>query len=131
MFVEVIIALMLLSITATALLNLQANVLNQVWRENENLRHLWQLQNQFSEPEKQSIILAKDPQSRVLEQPNIYGFQTLKYAVLPLNQKSELYGKFPDLYMLQSSGVWLDRGQPVTEMLASFIHLPPKVEERK
>lgn len=129
MLIEVVLAITLLAISAIPLLNLQANLLKNVWRQQDEIDRLWILQNLFFTPEIQKITRSSYTQTRSFEQKNTAYFNDLKYECLPINSKSELANHFSDLYLTRSSGSWSGVGGDYEDRVISFVYIAPVIEK--
>ena len=131
MLIEVMVAVMLLAIISIALLNLQSNLVNRVWREQQNSEHLILLQNVFYNPQMQSIAATNYDQERAIKQSNSFDFKNLDYELLPLNSKSELFSKYQNIYVQKSSGSWQGTGRDLQDELISLIGILPENSNQK
>ena len=125
MFIEVVITIAILGLAATALLNLQANVLSNVWQEHGYLEHIFKMQNLFFDPATQKLIAVDYPQVRALEQRDTANFVELKYEILPISSKSELYGRFANLQVVRSTGSWRGVYRNYTDSLVGLVYIAP------
>jgi len=117
--------LVLLSISAVMLLNLQGTIIRLINKQSGLFRHTLMLQNQFFEPDKQ-VIKQGVSQNRVIEKTDVPEFIWLKYAVAPPSEKSGLSGISEHIYILQSSGAWRGLGRDPQELaLTSIVYLQP------
>ena len=131
MLIEVILAITLLGIAAVPLLNLQANLLKNVWREQDDMDRIWILQNLFFTPEIQKFTRSGYTQARYFEQKNTASFHELKYECVPINSKSALANQFPDLYVTRSGGSWNGVGGDYEDRVISFVYIAPVSEKSK
>lgn len=129
MLIEVVLAITLLGIAAVPLLNLQTNLIHQVWREHDHLDRLWILKNLFSMPEIQKFTASGYTQRRYFEQKNAVNFNEMQYECVPINSQSELASHFPDLYVARSSGRWQGLGGEYDERIISFVYIAPVSEK--
>lgn len=129
MLIEVILAVTLLGIAAIPLLNLQANLINYVWREHDFLDRIWMLQNLFAKPEIKKITFSGYAQKRFFEDKNAANFNEMKYECKPVDTRSELAEYFADLYVERSSGSWQGLGGQYTDSMTSFVYIAPVKEK--
>ena len=137
MFIEVVMAITIMSISITALINLQANIINKVWQEHGYLEHLFKMQTLFWSPELSKLINSGYEGVRFFEQKNTTSFNELKYLVEPVKAKSDVFAKFPDLYLMNATGSWNGAGMNYanhTDSLLSLVYIAPVLkseEDRK
>lgn len=131
MLIEVILAITLLGIAAVPLLNLQANLIKNVWREQDEMDHLCILQNLFFMPQIQKFTRFGYTQARSFEQKNTANFHELKYECVPIHSKSELASHFPDLYVTRSSGTWQGVGGDYADHVISLVYIAPVNDQAK
>lgn len=137
MFIEVVMAITIMSVSITALLNLQANIINRVWQEHGYLEHIFKMQTLFWSPELKKLVNSGYEGVRVFEQKSTTSFNELKYLVEPVNSKSELFAKFPNLYLMNATGSWNGVGNNYanhTDNLISLVYIAPVLkseEDRK
>jgi hypothetical protein len=129
MLIEVMIAITIMSISIAALFNLQANVLDGVWRENSRVERIFKLRNLFFDPQYQTLIAPEYQKAREFEEQNTRFFTNLKYEVRPVDSKSDLFRRFPNIYLVQASGSWSGINLSYEEQLVGFVHILPAEEQ--
>ena len=132
MLIEVILAVAILGIASVPLLNLQANIMNQVWQEQDYINHLYQLKNLFFMPEVQKAMIAGQENLHIFTQTDAPGFIELKCECVLPDSKSELAGKFADLYLMRSHGTWPGfSNQDSQEDLVTLLYIAPNEQIAK
>lgn len=126
MFMEVVIAVAILGIMSMAIFNLQSTILKQVWYESSAMERVLILRNYFFSTQGQSILQPKISGERQIVLKEIDQFSEVKFEVLPIAKNSNLYRKFPDLYLVQAIGTWSTPFRDQSETLVSLIHLVPQ-----
>lgn len=125
MLVEVVIAVVILGVAITALVDFQSNMLNKVWRAGSYCEQVIKLRNIFYDADNKEMLTGDTRQMQIKKTTD---FSQAKYEVVPVSRSSSLHSRFPDIYLAKCSGSWLGLGLQLDEELVRFMHILPKKE---